>query len=166
MTQRARLIANALSFQCVWWALILTQNNGSLVIIGIYLALHFTLIAQAPAREAVLILVGSTLGITVDWVWFGVGVLQANEGYPLWLAAMWPLFLSTLYHSLAWLKHRIFWAGVLGALVAPLSYWGGAALTPISLPNPALSLLALSGFWLIYLPICYQFKLQLDARAR
>ncbi|UTA48639.1 DUF2878 domain-containing protein [Simiduia sp. 21SJ11W-1] len=161
--QRTRLIANALLFQLGWWAIVLTHNLYSLFIIAIYLAVHFWLLAEHRVREAVFIALATCLGALVDLLWFKLGILQAEGGYPLWLLALWPLFLSTLYHSLAWLGGQWLWAALLGAVFAPLSYWGGVAFTPVSFADPWLSTLALGAFWLVYLPACFKFKQYLSA---
>ncbi len=155
--ENLRKIVNALMFQIAWFGVVLAHNPWAFAIAGLFLLVHFAFIAQRPVQEALFIGVASMLGIAFDVVWFSLGWLHSGSHgiYPLWLAAMWPLFLATLHHSLSWLQGRLLFASVLGAIFAPLSYFGGAKLSPVTLTEPVWALGAISLFWAVFLPICY-----------
>jgi hypothetical protein len=97
------------------------------------------------------------LGLAVELVHQHLGhvrVEQAGEWLPpLWLLSLWPVFASAFMtgHSLAWLRGRPALAALLGAVVGPLSYAGGARLGALSLESPR-SALVVSACWAVSMP--------------
>ncbi len=79
------------------------------------------------------------LGITIDSLLMLVGVFSFGSGLvsdviiPPWLIVIWAAFGMTLNHSLFYLQERPLMAFLIGCIVGPLSYIGGAKLGGIEL---------------------------------
>lgn len=83
--------------------------------------------------ELSMVLVAAPLGMTVDTLLIGFGLLKYptpgpwGPGVaPIWIVALWVGFVLTLNHSLAWLKGKPGLAFVVGGVAGPFSYWLGA----------------------------------------
>jgi len=119
---------------------------------GIVLAVHLAT-SGALRRELIRAAIALTLGLAIELVQQHVGGLRAQHAGllpPLWLLSLWPVFASSMMrgHSLAWLSTRPVIAAVLGALVGPLSYSGGARLGGLELDGVR-SLVTISVCWAI-----------------
>ncbi|HSB96358.1 MAG TPA: DUF2878 domain-containing protein [Spongiibacteraceae bacterium] len=151
------LLFNALAFQLGWIACVLGGDRLALPTIAIMLVLH-AIVSGCQRAEWLVIALSAALGIGLDSALHFFGILRfddfASWGVPLWLAALWLLFATTLNHSLGWLQGRPLLASLVGALLAPLSYWVGArfgaARFGIAVPA-ALAVLAVC--WGLLLPL-------------
>ncbi len=74
---------------------------------------------------------------------------------PMWIVALWASLGLTLHHSLSFLQTRLWLAALLGAIVAPLSYYAAArAWQAVELAQPlAATLSILSISWAIAFPL-------------
>jgi len=73
----------------------------------------------------------------------------------VWLICLWIVFSTLLNHSLRWLQSQLFIAVLLGALMAPFSYYAGIRLTNVSLAEPeAWSLGFVAVAWAVAFPMC------------
>ena len=71
-----------------------------------------------------------------------------------WMVALWPNFATTFHTSLSWLAGRYALAAGLGAVGGPLSYYAGARLGALTLPDaPLKSLLIIGLVWAAVLPL-------------
>jgi hypothetical protein len=121
------------------------------------LVLHFLCISRQRA-EWLCIAMTVIIGCLLDSVLHRFGVLQFPNfdglGVPFWLATIWLLFATTLNHSLRWLQKHGYWAALLGASIAPLSYWAGVrfGVARFGLETPwAMAILAIC--WGLLLPL-------------
>jgi hypothetical protein len=148
--------ANLIAFQTGWLACVLSAAHGLpsvgfAVAVGA-VALHLWLAAR-PAAELRLIALAVGIGAIADSLLLAVGWVRYPSGMliplvaPYWILAMWALFATTLNVCLAWLKHSLPLAALLGAAGGPLSYVAGARLGGISLVEPEAALPLLAAVW-------------------
>jgi len=151
------LLFNALAFQLGWIACVVGGDRLALPTVVIILGLH-AVVSGCQRAEWLVIALSAALGIGLDSALHFFGILRfddfASWGVPLWLAALWLLFATTLNHSLRWLQWHPLWAALIGAVFAPLSYWGGARLGAASfgITMPA-ALAVLAVCWGLLLPL-------------
>ena len=136
--QRAK-IANALSFNLCWFAIVMTQSSIiAPVILVVYLWAHFAFLGSGKS-ELLLIAMVAVIGAVLDQLLFLFGVFNL-EGQPamapLWLTCLWPVFATTLLHAFEFLRGRVYLAAGLGALSGALSYIAGARLTVVDFGSP------------------------------
>ena len=152
-------IVNMVVFQAAWFACILWGNAVAPVCLVIGLGIHYWLVSRTPA-EWLMILVGATLGLSMDMSWQRLGLVTFNDtvagGFIPWLGVIWLLFMSTLKHSLGWLSRSLPMAAVAGALAAPLSYWAGIRMGAAVAHIPLWQLLAVFATgWACLLPFLF-----------
>lgn len=156
-SRRLRWLINAVVFQVGWLICVLGSNLAAAIAVFGLVALHLAIISQHPRREGLFIVLGSALGSLMDGLWFKLGLLATPEPFfgpvPLWLLALWALFLTTIGHSLAWLAS----IGRLTTLLAPvagiIAYGAASQLGAIDLVSPGRALIAIGVGWMITLPL-------------
>jgi hypothetical protein len=153
-----KLIANALLFQLGWLACVFGGDSLWLLIVAAVLAVHL-LWTSSWAAEGKLLISVFLVGSALDSFLLNLGVFDFGEPrvlIPLWLACLWPLLATTLNHCLAWTAQPWWRAGLLGALAAPLSYYGGAQIAGVTLPYGTWpSMLLLAAIWALLLPLLH-----------
>jgi hypothetical protein len=156
-------LLNFVMFYLGWIACVIGAARGQLwlgpTIVAVWSVVHLSL-SPAPLQEARLILAVAIFG-------FATETLQASAGLytfpptasaapwlcPLWMAALWMIFATTLNSSMGWLAGRYGLAAALGALFGPVSYLAGARLGAIEFPAHALvSLVGIATTWAIAMP--------------
>ena len=158
-TRTARLLGNALLFQLGWFACVLGARHPWLLWLAAACLLTHLAWLSRPGEIRPLLAV-SVCGWLVDSLLLNLGIFDF-AGHPNllpgWLVLLWPLFASTLRHSLAWSARPWWLASLSGALGGPLSYWGGVQLAGVGLPLGTWpSLLILAGVWALLLPLLHQ----------
>lgn len=157
-----RIVINILGFQIAWWAcVLLARADAAWVGLGVAVAAVALHLAVSPARasEAWFIPLAAMLGYTADTAATLLGALDFEVGRPralpapIWVAALWLAFATTLNTGFAWMRDRIFVAAAVGAASGPLAYAAGAALGIVILPQPIWSVVVLATLWGITLPI-------------
>lgn len=162
MSITIRKVINFVLFQTGWFACVLSAAAGKpwigSAIAAIIIGWH-VLLAKAPSREVVLILIAMLIGAIWDsllvwqsWLTYPSGELLPDTA-PYWIIMMWALFASTLNLSLSWLKQSIGLAAILGAISGPLAYYAGARMGAVDFAQPMEALLALALGWAIFTPI-------------
>ncbi len=131
-----------------WWAPSATLASFALQLRG----------SPSPRREAVIVLLGSALGLALDVLSNRLGLFQYHSGFSiefvLVFAALWINFGTTLRPSLSWMWRRPLLAACLGALAAPPAYWIGSKLGAITLHEPSWRTLAFAAAqYAILLPL-------------
>ena len=149
-----RVWFNALWFQGFWLCAVVGRER-LLPLTLLLLALHFWLVRDWRGELRALlwvagvgILVDSSLGAS------GVFVFPGDAVLPLWLAALWLGFATTVTRSLAWLAARPWLAAVCGLLVMPWNYAVGERLGAVEFGfglGPTAVLLGVA--WAILLPL-------------
>lgn len=153
---------NFIQFQVAWFAIVLSaaaeQPSLGVGVVALFTAVHLYL-AEKPVAEGVFLLLVGLLG----WLWeslvLGTGLIHytATRGdelmAPIWIAALWLNFGSTLNFSLLWLQGRTALAAVFGAVGGPLAFFAGEKLGAVSFSNSGLILIIISIGWLILTPL-------------
>lgn len=125
-------IINALAYQAVWLAVMISVHQGyfwygffaSLVFAG--LTLCFGGKAKQDGR---IVMIGLILGVSVDTLFAVGGWIQyampwpAISIAPLWIIALWLSFSFTLNHSMSFLRRNYVVATLFGLIGGPLAYW-------------------------------------------
>lgn len=145
-------IINLILFQLSWFlSAIYTVRAWPLLLFII--VIHFILSPTRKDDLSLLILV--PIGVAVDKILIDFRVFETSSDiFPLWLFAIWCLFIISFNHSLKWLMSLPFLVvAVIGAIAGPLSYRLGAELGALKWGGGELSSLAiLSVIWGILLP--------------
>lgn len=151
------LIANAVLFQLTWFACVLGGNALAIISLCIFLGLHYSFFSKQKSEWLFLIKL-TIIGIVLDQVFFTFGILDISQtqSYPIWLHCLWPIFGSTINHSLAWLEKRPILAAIFAGISAPTSYIAGAALSDIALGEPLWFIVGiLCIIWAILFPCLF-----------
>jgi hypothetical protein len=155
-----KLLVNALLFQLGWFTCVLGGDSLWLLIVAAVLAVHL-LWTSSWAAEGKLLVSVFIVGSALDSFLLNLGFFDFGEPrtlIPLWLASLWLLLATTLNHCLAWTAQPWWRASLLGALAAPLSYYGGAQLAGVALPyGTGFSLLVLAAIWAVVMPLLHGF---------
>ncbi|KJS05681.1 MAG: hypothetical protein VR73_11935 [Gammaproteobacteria bacterium BRH_c0] len=153
---------NFIQFQVAWFAIVLSaeaeQPFLGVAVVALFSVVHLTL-AENPLGEGLFLLLVGLLG----WLWeslvLATGLIHytATTGNelmaPVWIAALWLNFGSTLNYSLAWLQGRTALAAVFGAIGGPLAFYAGYKLGAVNFSNSALMLAIISVGWLVLTPL-------------
>lgn len=133
-------LANALLFQCHWFAAMLI---GPLWAIPFFIMLGVQAFSKSTSQKKELStwIVITFLGITVDHLLATIGAYTFRSGewlvwptlVPLWLVMMWMGFSMTVNHSLQWVFSRWWLPPVLFSIAGPLAYMGGSSLGKLEL---------------------------------
>ena len=120
-TRTARLLGNALLFQLGWFACVLGARHPWLLWLAAACLLTHLAWLSRPGEIRPLLAV-SVCGWLVDSLLLNLGIFDF-AGHPNllpgWLVLLWPLFASTLRHSLAWSARPWWLASLSGALGGP-----------------------------------------------
>jgi hypothetical protein len=158
-----RFWANVLGYQAVWFGAVIGAAHGAswigVLAAALFVAAHAWFSDQWRS-DLRLMLCAVSAGIVLDGTLAISGVLRYASADPLlpapaWILAIWAAFAMTLNHSLAFLRGRLDWAAVLGAVGGPLAYLGAArGFAAITFIEPAWRAVVLLAFgWTIVLPM-------------
>lgn len=127
------IIINFLGFDLAWFGLVY-WGNFFIPVALVMLGLHFYFVSKTKAKEFYLICAVTAIGIVVDSLlqYLGVFVFPQGQMMPLWLITLWFCFASTLCHSLKFLQSSKLFQGLVGALLAPISYLAGNEMNAVS----------------------------------
>ena len=151
---------NFIQFQVGWFAVVLGAAAGypwwGAAGARALLVVHLWLAPDPWLEGAFLSLVG-----LLGWLWeslvFGAGLVE-YPGFlglmaPLWMAALWMNFASTLDYSLAWMQGKPLLAALFGGIGGPLAFVAGEQLGAIVLTDRVLSLAVIGAGWLVVTPL-------------
>ncbi|WP_303289581.1 DUF2878 domain-containing protein [Marinobacter sp. SS5-14b] len=157
-SEGGRNLLNFLLFQVGWFVCVLFPGLPAVALAGLFLLIHLLLVSQARFAELQFIGVGVVLGGLLDTLWFRAGVLglagtESVLAAPLWLIAIWAIFMTTLCHSLSWVAQRPWLPFVLAPFAGSLAYWSASKLGVVTLPDLTFSLAAIALGWLVLFPL-------------
>jgi hypothetical protein len=121
------------------------------------LASHLAGVAE-PRRELIGVGLVASVGTSWDVVPATLGLIDYRGGIaqlggvPLWIAALWFAFATTLNVSLRWLRRSRVLTVLLGAAFGPLSYLAASALGALVLVDDRGALLLQCAAWAVLLP--------------
>ena len=120
------------------------------------------------AMAATLTCIHENTGLAVETLLIGTGVLRYTTPWPgpmappVWIAALWLAFATTLPATRALIAARIIpVAAVAGLAFGPLSYLAGQSIGAVTLPAPS-GWIAVAAAWAVLYPLL----LQIDRRLR
>ena len=153
---------NLFAFHVGWFACVLGGAHHvpwlGIVVVATLLVLH-TNMAVRPGEELKLIAIAALIGfvwesvlVSVGWLAYPSGTLLAGTA-PLWVAAMWANFATTLNVSLRWLRGHRLVAVLLGGIIGPFTYYISANHGGVVLAEPAAAFASLALAWAILLPV-------------
>lgn len=155
------ILANLLRYQVVWFGTVLgtgyDRPDLGLVLGTAMLIWHFV-VTRSPKVEWCIVLITLLIGGIWEWNMVHFGVVDyrgspALAGVPVWILLLWAGFGCTLNGCLGWFRRRLGIAAVLGGLVGPLSWYGGAKIGALTMPDPASGYLILGMGWFLMMPL-------------
>ncbi|AZE76572.1 DUF2878 domain-containing protein [Pseudomonas synxantha] len=151
-------LANAVLFQCGWFACVLGGDSLWLLVGVAVLGIHCLWISS-PTDDGMLIVKVTLAGTLLDTLLRTLGVFHFSEPGPMvpfWLMLLWALLATTLRHCLAWSARPWWFASLLGAVGGPLSYYAGSQLAGVSFgyATPA-TLIGLALLWATLFPLLH-----------
>jgi len=155
-------LLNALLYQLGWFACVLGAAagwGGLGASLAISLAIVHLLLAESPGKEWPLMLAATGIGIVVESIHAGLGVLEiqghaAGSIAPIWIVVLWVQFATTLHFCLGWLSQRYLLAFGLGLIGGPLAFLGGERLGAANFGEPRMLSIGVIGLvWALALPI-------------
>lgn len=162
MVSKGKIFLNFVAFQAGWFACALTAGAGwplaGPAIVAALIGLHLYG-CDERAGEARLLGSAMVLGGAIDTGQWLLGLSIAPVPTlpavlaPLWFAAMYANFATTLRYSLAWLGKRLWLAAAFGATGGPITYRAGAGFGALEILDPEWrSLLVLGLVWAALTP--------------
>ena len=155
-------LINFVLFQLGWLACVISAANQQplfgAVIASVIIGFHIFR-ASIPANELKLIAIAILIGLAWDSILVWQGLLVYTTGMwlpflaPYWIIVMWALFATTLNVSLRWLKGKLWYAVVFGAMGGPLAYYAGQRLGAVEFSETYLALGALFIGWAVFTPL-------------
>ena len=152
-----------LGYQATWFAAVIGAGHGlwwpGVVAAGLF-ALWRLAVSPQRALEARLVLVALVIGLVLENLWVGSGLLDyavnwPSAGAPAWILALWLSFGLAVVPLLGYLHRRLLLAAVFGAIGGPLAYLGAARGWDVAqFASPQWhSLLALAAGWALAMPL-------------
>ena len=159
-----KTLANAVLFQCGWFACVLGGDSRWLLVGGVVLAIHL-LWTSSWSAEGQAILAVTLLGTVIDTTLRTFGVFHFSFPGPLipfWLILLWALLATTLHHCLAWSARPWWRASLLGAVGGPLSYYAGSQMAGVNFGYGTVpTMIGLAVLWALLFPALHWIARQL-----
>jgi hypothetical protein len=159
-----RFIIDIVGFQATWWAAALGAGAGSWIpgsAIGGIVVLLQVLAAKVRLATIATVLIALLLGFAAETAMIASGLVRYSATWPLpglpplWLLMLWMVFATCIEATLRMLgNHALIKGALLGAVVAPPTYWAGESFAALSFAEPKwMGLAATAVAWAIATPI-------------
>ncbi|MGO1692331.1 MAG: DUF2878 domain-containing protein [Marinobacter sp.] len=156
-SEAARNALNFILFQIGWFACVVYPDVLGPMLVLMFLLIHFVFVSQNRFKELQFIGLGTVVGSLLDGLWFRLGILDDGSGAvlitPLWLVAIWAIFMTTLSHSLNWISRKVWLAFLFAPFAGSFAYWSASKIGGVELPALVPSLIALALGWLVVFPL-------------
>ncbi len=126
-------LAILLAYQATWFVAVIGAGRRSWwpgVLAAALFALWRLAVSSARALELCLLLAALGIGLLLESLWVGSGLLDYAAwpwaGPPAWILALWCAFALVVVPLLGYLHRRLWLAAALGAVGGPLAYLGAA----------------------------------------
>lgn len=148
-------LTKAAIFQLAWFGCIFAAADGQLLLSS--LVIWGTAIFLARGVPRPLLLLGLAFNLIGDGALCRFELLLSAEGAiqdwpPFWLMGLWVAFAAMIPSGFAWLKGRLWLAGLLGAIFGPLSYASGVKLGALQFGPWVESMMGVAVLWLVAFP--------------
>ncbi len=159
---KSQIISNFILFQIGWFACVIGAAKQSpwlgVIVVAAIVAWHLSQSKQAKP-ELILLALALVIGGIYDQLMLSSGLISYQaHGWiaslvPVWILALWAVFVTVLNVSLRWMRNRWLVAILFGAIGGPLAYMGAEKLGAVSLNNLPASYIALAVGWAILTPL-------------
>ena len=169
-----RLIVNAIIYQCVWLACVLSaaaQHPAIGIAVAAAAVLWHLYGARAPQRELQLIGIAIFAGALFESLLVASGWVRVRPALllggltPLWMVALWAAFATTLNVSLRALRTRYLLCALVAAVGAPLAYAAGERLGALQWERAPAAVLLIAIGWALLLPLLMRAAQRFDGYA-
>lgn len=160
------VVLNFILFQLGWFATIFLAAAGEeLLAVGVgvvFTIVHLMLVSERRL-EMRLLLPAVPFGFVVDSALASLGAVHyvGELGPGLcapWILTLWLLFAATFRHSFRWILGRRVAPILLGAVMAPLSYAGGARFGAVTIGEPfERSILIIAAVWAVAMLLAVKY---------
>ena len=165
------VIINFVLFQVGWFSCVLGAANnlpwlGVLVVLAVVIW-HLKQ-AKSAKPELILLVIALLMGAAFDQLMLSSQLLTYQAtGWsvhlvPVWILALWAVFVTALNVSLRWMQEKWFVAVLFGAIGGPLAYMGAARLGAVSLNLYPQSYIVLCLGWAVMTPFLMKLAQKFD----
>lgn len=159
-----RLVIDIFGFQASWWAAALGAGAGNWLpgsAVGGIVVLLQVLAANVRLATFATVLAALGLGLVAETAMIAGGLVSYAATWPLpglpplWLLTLWMVFATCIEATLRMLgNHALIKGALLGAVIAPPTYWAGESFAALSFAEPKwIALAATAVVWAIATPI-------------
>ena len=159
-----RLAIDILGFQSTWWAAALGAGDGRWepgLIVGVLVMLLQLIISSGRAALLATLLVAALLALIMESALIAMGLVSYSAawpwhlGPPAWLLALWMVFATCIEATTRMLgSNGLIKGAMLGAALAPPTYWAGLSFGALKLSEPIwLPLVSTAIVWAVATPI-------------
>jgi len=159
-----RLIIDIVGFQATWWAAALGAGAGNWIpgsAVGGFVLLLQMIAAKVRLATFATVVIACVIGLAGETAMIASGLVSYAATWPLaglpplWLLTLWMVFATCIEATLRMLGDNALLKGaLLGAVVAPPTYWAGESFAALSFAEPKwIGLIAIAAIWAIATPI-------------
>lgn len=159
-----RLIIDIVGFQITWWASALGAGAGRWepgLAVGALVLLVQLLVSKSRTALSATIVSAAIIGIAFETAMIASGLIAYSAVWPspllppIWLIALWMVFATCIEATARMLGNNALMKGALiGAVLAPVTYWAGARFSALSFAEPVwMPLAATAVAWAIATPL-------------
>ncbi len=166
-----RVLINVAIYQAGWFACVLSAARDQSawgIAVAMLIVGGWLILAPRPGALLQLVVLSGVVGYSWDSWLSVVGLIHYSAGSslsplaPVWILALWLLFSTTLPISLRWLQAKLLLASLLGAVAAPLAYYGAERLGALTFSGALPALAAQAAGWALLLPLVLRLTRRLD----
>jgi len=159
-------LLNFFLFQIGWFACVLgaAQNYEILGILISGAIVIFTIsLSNYKIETSLFILIVAFTGFFWDSLLVQLNIFSYTDNglqdfAPVWIAALWASFSTTINSSMAWLNQRYFLAAILGGVFGPIAYISASKLGALNIVSFLEAVLYQAIAWAIFLPAMFWFN--------
>ena len=159
-----RLIIDIVGFQLAWWASALGAGSGRWepgLAVGLLVVIVQLFVSKTRAATFATVLVAVLAGLVFETAMISLGLISYAAQWPssllppVWLLALWMVFATCIDATARMLgDNGLIKGALLGAVLAPVTYWAGAGFGALAFPEPLWMPLAATALaWAITTPL-------------
>jgi len=159
-----RLIIDIVGFQITWWASALGAGAGRWepgLAVGLLVVLVQLMFSKTRAAMLATVAAAAVLGFAFETAMMASGLITYSASWPspllppVWLIALWMVFATCIEATARMLgDNGLLKGALLGAILAPVTYWAGANFSALSFTEPVwMPLAATAVAWAIATPV-------------